>query len=98
MEGLVPDAGQAEDQSSIFERLFLQQKVVSIEVEDTGCGIPKENMGKLFHPFFTTKTTGTGLGLSICHKIIQAHGGSLDVDSVVGKGSVFIIRLPMDEK
>lgn len=98
IDGLVPDAGSAENQAVLYERLFLQEKMLSIQVEDTGCGIPKENMGKLFHPFFTTKTTGTGLGLSICHKIIHSHGGSLDVDSVVGKGSIFTIRLPMEEK
>ena len=95
IDGLAPETDKVDNKAVFFERLFLQQKMLSIEVGDTGCGIPKENMGKLFHPFFTTKTTGTGLGLSICHKIIQSHGGSLDVDSVVGKGSVFIIRLPM---
>ncbi|HTC20116.1 MAG TPA: ATP-binding protein [bacterium] len=52
----------------------------------------------MFHPFFTTKITGTGLGLSICHKIVAAHGGSLDVDSVVGKGSAFTIYLPLAEE
>lgn len=96
IEGLLPDfaGGQAPD--GLFERLFLQQKVLSIHIGDTGCGIPKENLGKLFHPFFTTKTTGTGLGLSICHKIVHSHGGSLDVDSELGKGSAFIIHLPLE--
>jgi len=97
IEGLLPDAVGTESQDALFERVFLQQKVLSIQVGDTGCGIPKENLGKLFHPFFTTKTTGTGLGLSICHKIVHSHGGSLDVDSEVGKGSVFIVRLPMED-
>jgi len=98
IEGLVPDKEISEAPSFFYERLFLQQKMLSIEVEDMGCGIPKENMGKIFHHFFTTKTTGTGLGLSICHKIIHSHGGSLDVDSIVGKGSVFFIRIPIEEK
>lgn len=97
-EGLVPDAAAPATAASVYEQLFLQQKVLSIMVEDTGCGIPKENMGKLFHPFFTTKITGTGLGLSICHKIVASHGGSLDVDSVVGKGSVFTIHLPVEQE
>ncbi len=98
IEGLLPDGAGAKTDAAIYERLFLQQKMVAIAVEDTGCGIPKENLGKLFHPFFTTKVTGTGLGLSICHKIVAAHGGSLDVDSVVGKGSIFTIYLPLEEE
>ena len=98
IEGLAPDKNSMKTDGVLFEQLFLQQKMLAIEVEDTGCGIPKENIGKLFHPFFTTKITGTGLGLSICHKIVEAHGGSLDVDSVVGKGSNFRIQLPIDQK
>src|SRR5581483_4979559 len=87
IEGLVPEAVGGKDEGALFQQLFLQQKMVAVSVEDTGCGIPKENLNKLFHPFFTTKITGTGLGLSICHKIIASHGGNLDVDSELGKGS-----------
>ncbi len=97
IEGLLPEGTGSKTDAAVFERLFLRQKMAAISVEDTGCGIPKENLGKLFHPFFTTKITGTGLGLSICHKIVAAHGGSLDVDSVVGKGSKFTIYLPLEE-
>ncbi|HUO56945.1 MAG TPA: ATP-binding protein [bacterium] len=94
IEGLVPQAG---NDGALFQQLFLQQKMVAVSVGDTGCGIPKENISKLFHPFFTTKITGTGLGLSICHKIIAAHGGNLDVESEVGKGSTFTFYLPLGE-
>jgi PAS domain S-box-containing protein len=97
IEGLAPQGTGEKSEAAIFEQLFLRQKMAAIILEDTGCGIPKENLGKLFHPFFTTKITGTGLGLSICHKIIASHGGTLDVDSVVGKGSVFTIYLPFEE-
>ncbi|MFT5560504.1 MAG: PAS domain S-box-containing protein [Litorivivens sp.] len=66
-----------------------------IVVRDTGCGIAEANRAKIFDPFFTTKAagSGTGLGLSICHTIISQHEGSIDVDSVTGKGSTFTIRL-----
>ncbi len=96
MNGLVPQGSDSISEGVIYERLFLQEQMVSIAVEDSGCGIPKENLGKLFHPFFTTKITGTGLGLSVCHKIIASHGGTLDVESQLGKGSTFRIYLPVE--
>jgi two-component system NtrC family sensor kinase len=73
---------------------------VAIVIEDTGCGIPPENLDKIFNPFFTTKPPGqgTGLGLSICHGILQRLGGRIDVASQVGKGSVFTARLPLMPK
>jgi two-component system NtrC family sensor kinase len=70
---------------------------VEIKVSDTGCGIPDENRGKLFTPFFTTKSPGkgTGLGLSIIYGIIKIHRGQINVDSQVGKGTTFTVTLPM---
>jgi two-component system NtrC family sensor kinase len=70
---------------------------VAIRVADTGCGIPEENLSKIRDPFFTTKEvgTGTGLGLSIVDEIIRSHHGELLVESVVGKGSVFTVILPI---
>jgi len=67
-----------------------------IEVEDQGVGIALENLGRVFEPFFTTKAVGegTGLGLSIAAGIVHEHGGSISVDSVLGKGSKFQVRLP----
>jgi two-component system NtrC family sensor kinase len=69
---------------------------VVLDVGDTGPGIPRENLAKIFDPFFTTKPVGkgTGLGLSICYGIIRKIGGEISVDSVVGIGAVFHIRLP----
>jgi PAS domain S-box-containing protein len=70
---------------------------VTIEFEDTGCGIPPELLGKIFEPFFTTKgeQRGTGLGLAICHSIVEEHGGQIEVESKVGRGSLFRITLPV---
>jgi len=72
---------------------------VDITVRDTGPGIPPEILPKIFDPFFTTKDVGkgSGLGLSIVHEIIEEHGGCIAVDSTVGKGTTFLIRLPAKE-
>jgi two-component system, NtrC family, sensor kinase len=69
---------------------------VVVEVEDTGVGIPQDDQGKIFEPFYTTKPPGrgTGLGLSICYGIVQDHGGRIEVESAPGRGSVFRVYLP----
>jgi len=69
---------------------------VEVAVSDTGCGIPQANLQRIFDPFFTTKGVGkgTGLGLSVSYGIVKAHGGSIEVESVVGEGSTFRVRLP----
>ncbi|NLT24205.1 MAG: 4Fe-4S dicluster domain-containing protein [Syntrophorhabdus sp.] len=69
---------------------------ISIRIRDTGPGIPPENIGKLFNPFFTTKEKGTGLGLAISYGIVERHSGQIDVETELGKGSTFIITLPVD--
>ncbi len=97
VDGLVVQDHKQVEADQLFQQLFLQQKMGILTVQDTGCGISKENMSKLFHPFFTTKITGTGLGLSICHKIIASHGGTLDVQSEPGKGSRFSVSLPLED-
>ncbi|MHB8495249.1 MAG: ATP-binding protein [Casimicrobiaceae bacterium] len=68
-----------------------------VRFEDDGCGIPPENLGHLFEPFFTTKPVGqgTGLGLAVSHSIVRKHGGRIDVDSEVGRGTRFTVRLPL---
>lgn len=72
------------------------QRDVYIEVSDTGVGIPQENLSRIFEPFFTTKEIGkgTGLGLAVCYGILTEHGGSLDVQSTPGAGTIFTISLP----
>jgi len=75
---------------------------VKMDISDTGIGIPRENIPKIFEPFFTTKgrnskEPGTGLGLPITYAIIERHGGSIDVDSEIGKGTTFTIWIPFDQ-
>ncbi|WXG39407.1 MAG: MEDS domain-containing protein [Candidatus Freyarchaeum deiterrae] len=66
-----------------------------IIVEDTGVGIPEENLPKIFQPLFTTKPKGQGFGLPACKRLVEAHGGSITVESEVGKGSTFTVKIPL---
>jgi signal transduction histidine kinase len=72
----------------------VQNDRIAIEVQDTGGGIPPENMSKLFEPLFTTKAKGIGLGLTICKNLVEANGGRIEVQSEPGHGSTFTIFLP----
>jgi signal transduction histidine kinase len=71
--------------------------LMEIQVRDTGTGIPKEAMKKIFNPFFTTREKGTGLGLAIVQTIIDNHNGEIEVVSLEGRGATFIIRLPLTQ-
>ncbi|MCK4261496.1 GAF domain-containing protein [bacterium] len=71
-------------------------KAMEINFRDTGCGIPGENLSNLFNPFFTTKEGGTGLGLAISQRIVKEHNGAIEVESQVGKGTTFTIKLPTE--
>ncbi len=75
------------------------KKYVEIEFTDTGPGIPKEQLARIFEPFYTTKPVGkgTGLGLAVSYGIIKKHGGSIDVKSEYGKGASFFVRLPVKD-
>ncbi len=87
----------------------IENEKAFIKVEDTGCGIPEEDLSRIFDPFFTTKGAlaggevydgkvhGTGLGLSVSHAIIEGHGGEIKVESEVGKGATFMVYLPILE-
>jgi two-component system, NtrC family, sensor kinase len=70
---------------------------VYAEIADNGCGIPPENLGKIFEPYFTTKPEGigTGLGLPICRELVMAHGGDIQVRSETGVGACFTVSLPV---
>ncbi len=76
---------------------YVRDKQVILEVQDTGRGIPPENMSKLFTPFFTTKSEvkGVGLGLAVVYGIVQRHKGKIEVRSTVGEGSTFTVSLPL---
>ena len=73
-----------------------EEKWIEVKISDTGCGIPEDKIDKIFKPLFTTKEEGkgTGLGLSISQDIIEKHQGTIDVESTVGQGTTFIVRLP----
>jgi len=85
------------EQGSIKIRVELEESAAVVCVEDTGIGISEDVRKRLFEPFFTTKEVGkgTGLGLFICHKIVTAHKGEIFVDSEVGVGTTFRVRLPL---
>ena len=68
---------------------------VQIAISDTGCGMDREHLAKIFEPYFTTKATGTGLGLTVVYKIIKEHGGDISVTSEVGEGTTFTLSLPV---
>jgi signal transduction histidine kinase len=79
--------------------------MIDLTVRDYGCGIPAEKLPRIFDAFYTTKSGpdasgkgGTGLGLSLCRDIIEAHHGRIRVDSTVGKGTAFTLKLPTAKK
>jgi signal transduction histidine kinase len=69
--------------------------ICEIRFCDTGCGIDTLSQAKIFEPFYTTKPDGTGLGLAISRKIIEGHGGTLQIESAVGQGTTVLITLPV---
>lgn len=83
-----------EGQGTIDVRVAsLKPRLVSIQIADSGCGIPARDLNHIFDPFFTGKPDGTGLGLSIVHTILESHDGWLEVESEVGRGTTFTIKL-----
>jgi len=94
---LINNARQAiRDKGTITLRTWVEDKTAAIAITDDGVGIPKENLSRVFDPGFTTKGVGvgTGLGLSICYQIVKDHRGRIDVESEVGKGATFTVRIP----
>ena len=85
----MPGGGTVRVTTSNFQNLYAR-----IQIRDTGIGIPAHHLKDIFMPFFSTKNDGTGLGLSICHNIIKNHNGTIELESQVGRGSTFTIKLP----
>jgi two-component system NtrC family sensor kinase len=90
--------GTAEEGDEVPARPGEGREVISISISDTGKGITRENIAKIFNPFFTTRQQGTGLGLSITQKIVEQHGGGITVESTPGAGAAFVIHLPAVKK
>src|SRR3990172_6445544 len=98
-ENLFQNARQAmKDVGTLNIRIMEDHDLVKIEVEDSGPGIPDEILPKIFDPLFTTKQEGTGLGLPSCKNIIEQHKGTINVKTKVGKGTTFIVELPINNK
>lgn len=93
------EALESRDNKQVIINIAKEKEKVIIEITDTGVGIPPENMSKIFTPFFTTKKMGkgTGLGLAITYGIIKMHKGDIKVKSEIGKGTSFIITLPIKQ-
>jgi len=89
----MPEGGRVTITTANFQDLYAQ-----VRITDTGTGIPAHHLKNIFMPFFSTKDSGTGLGLSISHNIIKSHNGSIEVESQVGRGSTFTIKLPFIQK
>lgn len=97
MNILVNASHAIKKKGDIYIKTYTKDKKAVIEIKDTGKGIPKENLNRIFDPGFTTKSKGigTGLGLSIVYQIIEDHNGSIEVESEIGKGTMFRIILPI---
>ena len=94
----MPEGGTLEILSTRRRRSRLGYgQFAEVRFRDTGIGIPRDRLKKLFIPFYTTKQKGTGLGLAISHRIINQHGGTIEVRSTIGQGSTFSVFLPAAE-
>lgn len=80
----------------VIVRGYVKGDLLGIEVIDTGCGIAPSNHDRMFRPYFTTKKGGTGMGLAMVRRIVEEHGGQITFESEEGKGTRFIILLPVD--
>ena len=88
-EDAMPEGGMLTIQARVDE------ESVVLELIDTGCGIPSDQLDRVFQPFFTTKPSGNGLGLATARKIVHAHGGEIAVQSEPGRGTKFTVKLPI---
>lgn len=82
--------------SRVIVRAFARSEALAIEVSDEGCGMPAQELDRMFEPFYTTKESGTGLGLAVAANIVEQHGGSLRGVNNEGRGMTFRLELPLD--
>jgi signal transduction histidine kinase len=96
VENLVRNAVEAMGgQGELYLRTWRRNGSCGLEVTDTGPGIPEEQQAQVFEPLVTTKSAGTGLGLALCKRIVEAHGGRIDLRSAPGEGATFTLTLPV---
>ena len=97
MNILVNAAHAIEKQGEITVKTRYEEGRVYVSISDTGCGIPEDRLEKIFEPFYTTKEVGkgTGLGLSIAYDIVKKHNGEIRVESTVGRGTTFTVKIPV---
>jgi len=99
LQNLISNAIQAMPEGGKLSiRTYLDQKYVTISISDTGEGISKENLDKVFQPLFTTKQKGIGLGLTVTKRLVEANAGRIEVNSKKGEGSTFFLRFPAVSK
>jgi len=95
----MPDGGQLIVKTSeVSGKPPRSEKWVAVSIADTGVGISEENLKKLFQPLFTTRAKGIGLGLALVKTLVEGHGGTIEVESEVGKGSTFTVSLPLRQQ
>ena len=87
--------GAGGSQSRLRVESTMVRNEASIRIQDTGTGIDRDARARIFEPRFTTKATGHGFGLAVCHRIVKAHGGRIELESEVGKGTTFTIHFPL---
>jgi len=90
----MPEGGRLRLSGQVME----DNRWIQLSIQDTGIGIPPEDMGRLFDPFFSTKEGGIGLGLSIAHRIIDQHGGKIQIESTFGQGTLFTLWFPISRE
>ncbi|MCA9414575.1 MAG: PAS domain-containing sensor histidine kinase, partial [Candidatus Omnitrophica bacterium] len=96
---LMKNGAEAMKEGGVLEvRTKFEDGCCSLEVADTGCGIPKKELHSIFEPFFTTKTRGTGLGLAFAKRVVEEHGGQIYAKSECGQGTTFHICLPIQTR
>jgi len=99
LSNLISNATQAigNKEGTISFTIYDSKDRVLVSIHDSGRGIPKDILPKIFEPLFTTKNEGTGLGLVSCKNIVESHGGMISVDSDPEKGTLFVISFPNSE-